>query len=213
MHQRPLGAAARPVPGVRTPLIHTPGDNEWTDCQAAEGAPGYEPLERLAALRATFFNTGQVGGITFITLHLVGSNNNRGRTAEGDAEYAARNDADIAWLREGFAAARASRALMIIQQANLFPAFPPFRGGTEPQASGFADLRAALEGEAPAYGKPVVLVPHRARRRRNAVARKLHPGGNIRRPVASLGRGARVRGRSERLTFRPRIVERNVADR
>src|SRR5205085_7073864 len=33
------------------PLIYTPGDNEWTDCHAAEGASGYEPLERLSALR------------------------------------------------------------------------------------------------------------------------------------------------------------------
>ena len=39
------------------PLIYTPGDNEWTDCHAAEGAPGYEPFERLMALRATFFRT------------------------------------------------------------------------------------------------------------------------------------------------------------
>ena len=162
------------------PLIYTPGDNEWTDCHAAEGAPGYEPLERLAALRATFFRTnaslGQraiplvrqagypenarwtYGEITFVTLHVVGSNNNRGRTPEGDAEYAARNAADIAWLREGFAAARASRAIMIIQQANIFPDFPPFPGGKPQEPNGYAELRAALEEEASAYRKPVVLV-------------------------------------------------------
>jgi len=227
VHQRPLGAAARPVPGVRTPLIHTPGDNEWTDCQAAEGAPGYEPLERLAALRATFFNTGQVGGITFITLHLVGSNNNRGRTAEGDAEYAARNDADIAWLREGFAAARASRALMIIQQANIFPQFPPFPGGTELQPSGFADLRAALESEARAYGKPVVLVHGDSHYFRVDKPLGLRParGGGGTPSLANFTRvetfGApshhwvevRVRGDDPNVfTFRPRIVEANAGD-
>ena len=162
------------------PFIYTPGDNEWTDCHAAEGAPGYEPLERLAALRATFFATSEslgqrkiplvrqagypenlrwtYGEVTFITLHVVGSNNNRGRTSDGDAEYAARNQADIAWLREGFAAASKSRAIMIIQQANIFPDFSPFPGGKPQEPSGYAELRAALEQEASAYRKPVVLV-------------------------------------------------------
>ena len=162
------------------PLVYTPGDNEWTDCHAAEGAPGYEPLERLASLRARFFGTAEslgqrtlplvrqagypdnarwtYGDVTFITLHVVGSNNNRARTPEGDAEYAARNAADIAWLREGFAAAGASRAIMIIQQANIFPDFPPFPGGGPKEPSGFTELRAALEHEAVAYRKPVVLV-------------------------------------------------------
>ena len=37
------------------PFIYTPGDNEWTDCHEKEGAPGYEPLERLARLRTVFF--------------------------------------------------------------------------------------------------------------------------------------------------------------
>jgi len=231
------------------PLIYTPGDNEWTDCHAAEGAPGYEPLERLAALRATFFTTGQslgrrtialvrqrgypenarweMGGITFITLHVVGSNNNRGRTPEGDAEYTARNDADIAWLREGFAAARASRALMIIQQANIFSQFPPFPGGTEQQPSGFAALRAALEGEVRAYGKPVVLVHGDSHYFRVDKPLGLRParGGGGTPSLANFTRvetfGApshhwvevRVRGDDPNVfAFRPRIVERNVAD-
>ena len=166
---------------LRHPLIYTPGDNEWTDCHANE-APGYEPLERLTALRRTFFATGNslgqrtlplirqagypenarwsMGNITFFTLHVVGSNNNRGRTAEGDAEYAARTAADIAWMREGFAAARASgsRALMIVQQGNIFPQFPPFPGGGPKEPSGYTEVREALEGETIAFRRPVVLV-------------------------------------------------------
>jgi len=39
------------------PLIYTPGDNEWTDCHRKK-AGGYKPLERLAALRKVFFDTG-----------------------------------------------------------------------------------------------------------------------------------------------------------
>jgi hypothetical protein len=166
---------------LRHPLIYTPGDNEWTDCHESE-APGYEPLERLASLRRSFFATGEslgqrplrltrqagypenarwsMGDITFLTLHVVGSNNNRGRTAQGDAEYAARTAADLAWMREGFAAAVAggSRAVMIVQQGNIFPQFPPFPGGGPKEPSGYTELREALEREALAFRRPVVLV-------------------------------------------------------
>jgi hypothetical protein len=37
-------------------LIYTPGDNEWTDCHR-EKAGKFDPLERLAYLRANFFGT------------------------------------------------------------------------------------------------------------------------------------------------------------
>jgi len=166
--------------GSPHPLIYTPGDNDWTDCHADEGAPGYEPLERLAALRRAFFASGrslgqrtialtrqpdypenarwQIGDITFLTLHVVGSNNNRGRSREGDAEYAARSAANLAWMREGFAAAQASRAVMVLQQANIFPQFPPFPGGGPKEPSGYTELREALEREAIAFRRPVVLV-------------------------------------------------------
>jgi hypothetical protein len=50
------------------------------------------------------------------------------------------------------------RPIMIIQQANLFPDFPPFPGGGPKEPSGFTELREALEREASAYRKPVVLV-------------------------------------------------------
>jgi hypothetical protein len=164
------------------PLVYTPGDNEWTDCHAADGAPGFEPLERLRALRGRFFaretSFGRqtialmrqagypenarwsMGGITFVTLHVVGSNNGRGRTADGDTEFAARNAADIAWMREGFAAAKQAnhRALMIIQQGNIFPDFAPFPGGGPKEPSGYTEVREALEREVAAFARPVVLV-------------------------------------------------------
>ena len=79
------------------PLILTPGDNDWTDCHRVNNG-GYEPLERLAALRSTFFATPGTtlggrslrvrnqpslvenvrwtgSGVVFATLHVVGSNN------------------------------------------------------------------------------------------------------------------------------------------
>ena len=85
------------------PFILTPGDNEWTDCHRANNG-GYNPLERLAALRALFYpradtSLGAIqkhlrtqakerahrefvenrlwadGHVLFSTLHVVGSNN------------------------------------------------------------------------------------------------------------------------------------------
>jgi hypothetical protein len=88
-----------------------------------------------------------LGGVTFLTLHVTGSNNGLGRTPKGDAEYGERNQANLAWLRQGFEHAKVSnsRAIMIMQQANPFPELPPFPG--KPQnPSGFADLRAASKG-------------------------------------------------------------------
>jgi hypothetical protein len=37
------------------PLVYTPGDNEWTDCHRANNG-AYNPLERLAQVRETFFS-------------------------------------------------------------------------------------------------------------------------------------------------------------
>src|SRR5262249_5496195 len=47
------------------PLVYTPGDNEWTDCQKVkEGSSGY-PIDELAKIRALFFpNPGKtIGGV------------------------------------------------------------------------------------------------------------------------------------------------------
>ncbi len=169
------------------PLIYTPGDNDWTDCHGAQGVPGGDPLERLASLRSLFFpgerslgrRTIELfrqsrsadltlakyrenvrwsgGGVTFITLHVVGSNNGLGFSPASDAEHAERDRANQQWLREGFVTARAngSRALMILQQANIFADVTPFPGKL---ATGSDALRALLETETIAFGKPVALV-------------------------------------------------------
>jgi hypothetical protein len=40
----------------KSPLIYSPGDNEWTDCHRLS-AGAYDPIERLHNLRRTFFQT------------------------------------------------------------------------------------------------------------------------------------------------------------
>jgi predicted phosphodiesterase len=155
------------------PIVYVPGDNEWTDCHRT----GYDPRERLERLREIFFvgdeSLGKktipltrqsadypenvrwtYGGVTFLSLNVPGSNNNLGRTPEADAEYAARNEANLSWLREGFDRAEEdeSSALMIVMQANLGFELPP------EERTGYEDLLAVLEEEIVAFGKPVVLV-------------------------------------------------------
>jgi hypothetical protein len=106
---------------LKRPLVFTPGDNEWTDChRPAAGA--FQPLERLAKLRALFFpkpgwTTGKQqltvrtqasdaayaefvenvlferGDVVFATLHVVGSNNGHALWAGvGETAAAPRQD-------------------------------------------------------------------------------------------------------------------------
>jgi hypothetical protein len=185
----------------RHPFIFIPGDNEWTDCHRAKPNK-FEPLERLEKVRVLFSSGDQslgqrtmrltrqsedpkyakfrenvrwtYGDVLFVTLHTVGSNNNLGRTPEMDAEYAERNAANLAWLRQAFDLAKgnAYRGVMIITQANpRFETTWPNRqqqryllgglGLKSPEkrsATGYDEFLAALEKETLAFGKPVVLV-------------------------------------------------------
>ena len=116
-------------------VVYTPGDNEWTDCHRANNG-GYNPLERLTALRQRFFAEGrslgqrpitvenqsrlmpaharyienqrwQHQGVVFATLHMVGSNNNfETRDPAAVAEFFDRDAANAAWLEAAFDQAR-----------------------------------------------------------------------------------------------------------
>ena len=182
-------------------FIYLPGDNEWTDCHRAKPR-SYDPMERLEKLRQMYFqgdtSLGQqkmklvrqsetasyakyrenvrwtAGDVVFVTLHMIGSNNNLGRTPEMDAEYEERNAANLAWMGEAFALAKRSggRAVMIIAQAdpyfqNTWPTYMQERYalwaiGVKPpttrRTTGYDSFIAALEKETLAFGKPVVYV-------------------------------------------------------
>ena len=239
------------------PLIYTPGDNEWTDCHEGQNIKGFDPLERLAKLRTIFFQGEQslgrrtisltrqsrdpdfakyrenvrwdLGGVTFVTLHVPGSNNGLGRSPEGDVEFTERNKANMAWLRQAFAYAQTnnSRAVMVMQQANMFPEMPPFSG--KPRIpSGYSDLRALLEREAAAFQRPVILVNGDSHYFRidNPFRKDAPPG---QRPPPSLENFLRVEtfgtpnhhwlhvtvepNNPSVFVFRPRIVSANVTKR
>jgi hypothetical protein len=183
---------------IRHPLVLTPGDNDWADCGKIQSRT-FDPLERLTKVRATFFPQGRslgqnpmpvesqsnqpqyakfrenlrwsLGGVTFVTLHITGSNDNLLGTPATDAEHQERKAANLSWMREAFAKARAdsSLGLVVMTQANpgfenYWPPaaksryFGPFVGRGNPPPipkSAFDDYVAALIEELESYDKPV----------------------------------------------------------
>lgn len=174
-------AVKRQFMAFEQPLIYTPGDNEWTDCHRKNNGP-YDPLERLQKLRQMFFASDfslgrhplrlesqsqiaefrhfpenrrwQSGEVSFATLHMVGSNNNLQPESPSFSEFASRNQANIAWMRETFAEAkrRAHHAIVFAMQADTFYQDPRVR------ESGVAEWLDAFRQEAIAWGKPVLLI-------------------------------------------------------
>jgi hypothetical protein len=111
-----------------------------------------------------------VGGVTYATLNVQGSCNNLCDTAPDAAEWAARNQANIAWMRETFdhARVRRSAAIMFISQAN--PGWdrsdatraplrdPRTLAQVDGQPDGFQEFLVALRDEVVAFARPVAYV-------------------------------------------------------
>ena len=111
-----------------------------------------------------------VGQVVYATLNVQGSCNNLCDTAPNPAEYAARNAANVAWLQETFAAAKArgAAAVMLIAQGN--PGWdltdgtraplrnPRTLAQTDGAPDGFQDYLLALRAEVVAFRKPVAYV-------------------------------------------------------
>ncbi len=123
-------------------VLYTPGDNEWTDCYRSS-AGGFDPLERLAYIRRTYFaapkalgqnrrplvrQSERLGGyetyvenareeakgVLVVTAHVVGSNNGfEVHSPAAAQEFFQRDAANIAWLTDSFAYAK-SRTIKAI---------------------------------------------------------------------------------------------------
>ena len=132
-------------------LVYTPGDNEWTDCHRANNG-AHDPLERLGKLRQMFFQGAQsLGqqpltltrqppvhpqhaayvenamwvheGVVFVSLHIVGSNNNfEARQPQAVQEFFNRDAANVAWIEHAFAQAKTlqAKAMVFAFQADVF---------------------------------------------------------------------------------------------
>lgn len=111
-----------------------------------------------------------VGKVTYATINIQGSCNNLCDTAPDEQEYAARNTASIAWMKQTFAEAKArnSVAVMFISQGN--PGWdlsdgtraplrdPKTLAQTDGQPDGYQDFLLALRDETIAFRRPVSYV-------------------------------------------------------
>jgi hypothetical protein len=189
------------------PLVLLPGDNEWTDC-GRWIAGGFDPLERLAALRAAFWATPdalgggsragalglerqpgfpenvrwRIGAVHLVTVHVVGSGNGRDGAPGSRAEFDARTAANRRWLADAVARALRERAdaLVIATHAD-----PDFDSAPRPAfAPWVADLRAA----AAAFPRPILLLhgdSHRFRVDHPLTDRDGTPVAHLTRVIAS----------------------------
>jgi hypothetical protein len=167
----------------RHPLIYVPGDNEWTDCHRRSNG-SRDPEERLARLRDVFLRDDrslgqrtitlarqsedprfrdyrenvrwQQSGVLFVGLHVVGSNDNFGRSPAADAEHGRRSVANSAWIKQSFelAARTLASAVVVVIHANPLFELPE----TEKARRGYNEFLRQLQAETIAFGKPVLLV-------------------------------------------------------
>ncbi|CAG7856034.1 hypothetical protein MCAMS1_00376 [biofilm metagenome] len=111
-----------------------------------------------------------VGNVMYATLNVQGSCNNLCDVAPDEAEFAARNAANIKWLNETFAKAKAkkSAAVMLISQAGVGwdqsdPTRSPLRDARalaqiDGQPDGFVEFLTVLREQVINFKKPVAYV-------------------------------------------------------
>jgi hypothetical protein len=168
----------------KTPLVYSPGDNEWTDCHRIL-AGAYDPLERLEALRTVFFSSNQSLGknpirlqrqadldprhskyvenaywiknnFLFVSIHIPGSNNNNEGTESAIKEYQDRNQANLAWIDQVFnlATQRNLNGIIFAYQADMF--YKPSQ--LTSSDSGYRDTLESLISKSEIFNKPVLLI-------------------------------------------------------
>ena len=162
------------------PLVYTPGDNEWVDC-GHRAMGGYDPIERLSRLRKSYFaepmslgrkpmtlvrqsdvspfeefaenSRWEKDGVLFVTLNVSGSRNNFDvGNLDALKEAYRRNQANVAWLRDGFRLAREGdyAALVVALHAEMF--------WNESVAPEFADVVQELRLGSERFARPVLLI-------------------------------------------------------
>lgn len=180
-YQRTLKSFSR----FENPLVYTPGDNEWTDCNR-EAAGGWDAVERLSLVRKLFFKNNKTlgggeafeltvqssnpqfatfvenrmwskGSVVFATVHIVGSKNNRQENIPGAVEeFLIRDEANEAWLDTVFNRASSTNAPALALFIHANP-FRDLKDDRDPDA-GFARFLEQLQKRTIAFEKPVLLV-------------------------------------------------------
>jgi hypothetical protein len=171
-------------------LVYTPGDNEWTDCHR-NTAGNFDPLDRLQKLRSMFFTEARslgkgpialerqsdlmplyktfvenarfiIGGVQFVTVHVVGSNNNlEPRDRRAANEFFDRDEANVLWLRDTFtkAVSENAKAVVVAMQADMFEFdFGHLGRDQHLTHSGFRNIAETLVQAATVFARPVLLI-------------------------------------------------------
>lgn len=172
-------------------VVYTPGDNDWTDCDYDDLTPRFDELERKDFLLKIFFQEkeGQelyqkvagirrqkeavenaawkIGGLQFITIHLVGTNNGRSDITMTPDPQKALDDADLrdqnnaAWLKYIFQNADDAKGIVIAFQEDIYRPNPHYPGiDCTPQnrdkCDGLKATRELIEKLAQEYKQPVL---------------------------------------------------------
>ena len=165
----------------KSPLIYSPGDNEWTDClDQREKTPGLFQMKRLKTIRSLFFKSDSSLGmnrifvnresnlngfedfrenaffitnqIAFASIHVVGSNNNLGMGEIKINEYNKRVVADSVWLDLSFKKAIVSNASALVICLHA-DMFYPDKGNT-----GFTRFLSQLRNLVSNCNMPILLI-------------------------------------------------------
>jgi len=165
------------------PVVYTPGNKEWADCwKPNRGAA--DPTEILKLMREVFWSEPRslggarlalereadalpefaefaenarwsFGGATFATLNLAGTHNNQElRVEKYWREFVRREQANLAWVKATFAAAREARhrAVVLAFHSNPFDRELRYEGGP------FEAVVRAIAAEADAFDGQVLVV-------------------------------------------------------
>lgn len=161
------------------PFVLLPGDNDWTDCHRTPSG-GYDPRERLAALRKLFWSTPfalgrpeavqrrtarlerqaecpenvrwRIGGVQFITLHVVGSSNGLNKYPGSRSEFELREVANRIWLQESVTLALRTQADSLVLAIHANPGFQ------RTAAPGFSGFMQGLQDLVQAFAQPILLL-------------------------------------------------------
>ena len=180
-----LERSARQLARLDSPLIYTPGDNEWTDCHRPLGGR-FDPLDRLAKVRQLMFpqpgkslgkqpinveaqslamrefpgfpenSRFEKNGVHIATVHVVGSNNNFDPDRAGAVEeFTLRNAANIAWLDQTFQRAIEANAKALV--IGWQANVHPAKPNARSEA-GFSDMIRTVAQGAAAFKRPVLVI-------------------------------------------------------
>jgi hypothetical protein len=165
------------------PVFYTPGNNEWADCWK-DNRGAADPTEILTLMRAVFWSRPEslgratlplvresdeipefaefaenarwtLGGATFATLNLAGTHNNQElRVEKYWREFVRREQANLAWVKASFTAARRAghRAIVLAFHSNPFDKELRYEGGP------FESVVTAIASEAENFDGQVLIV-------------------------------------------------------